>query len=182
MLLERSRAIIRAAVTLIAVTLVANSAIAQSQAQSGDTSVGLPGARPKYKPIDLEIEAPSLDFTRDIAKFLNDFHDEYRGFKKELRRDYHLQYSMPVSKIPQWGTPKGGPGVVQLFYVPNVVWSPFTNTAVGSGAFTFTMQQTQFWTKVNSATQQTKRRVFIAFLAYCLHVTLARRLRAWRRG
>jgi hypothetical protein len=75
-----------------------------------------------------------------------------------------------------------GPGAVQLFYVPNVVWSPFTNTAVGSGAFTFTMQQSQFWTKVNSATQQARRRVFIAFLAYCLHVTLARRLRAWRRG
>jgi len=68
MLLERSRAIIRAAVTLIAVTFVANSAIAQSQAQSGDTSVGLPGARPKYKPIDLEIEASfSMTSTTNIA-------------------------------------------------------------------------------------------------------------------
>jgi hypothetical protein len=156
MLLERSRAIIRAAVTLIAVTFVANSAIAQSQAQSGDTSVGLPGARPKYKPIDLEIEAPSLDFTRDIAKFLNDFHDEYRGFKKELRRDYDLHYSMTVSIIPQWGIPDGGPGVVQMVYTPYVNWSPFTDTAVGSGSFSFAMQQTQFWTKTTTQSQQAR--------------------------
>jgi len=40
-------------------------------------------ARPKHKPIDLEIEAPSLDFMQDITKVLNDFHDEYRRFKKE---------------------------------------------------------------------------------------------------
>ena len=150
MLRERSHAVILSLVALIVATLAPNSAIAQSASQYSDASA----VRPVFPPINLEIEAPSLDFTRDVAKLLNDFHDEYRGFKKELSRDYHLQYSMPVSIIPQWGTPKGGPGVVQLFYVPNVVWSPFTDTAVGSGAFTFTMQQTQFWTKVNSATQQ----------------------------
>jgi hypothetical protein len=100
-----------------------------------------------FPPINLDIEAPSLDVTQDVAKFLNDLHDEYRGFKKELRqlrRDYNLQYSMLVSIIPQWGTPNGGPGVVQLVYTPNISWSPFTNTAVGSGVFTFLMQQTQF--------------------------------------
>src|SRR6516162_10716128 len=182
MLRERSRAVIPALVALILVALATSTAVAQSTSQSGDSNAEPSGPRPILPPINLELEAPSLDFTRDIATFLNDFHDDYRRFKKELRRDYGLQYSMPVSIIPQWGTPNGGPGVVQLFYIPNVVWSPFTNTAVGSGAFTFTMQQSQFWTKVNSATQQARRRVFIAFLAYCLHVTLARRLRAWRRG
>ena len=130
--------------------------MAQSAPQSGDTSTGLPGARPVFKPIDLDIDAPSLDFTQDIAKVLNDFHDEYRGFKKELRRDYNLQYSMPVSIIPQWGTPNGGPGVVQLVYTPSISWSPFTKTAIGSGSFTFAMQQTQFWTKATTQSQQTR--------------------------
>ena len=156
MLHECARAVIPASAALIVAALATSSAMAQSASQSGDTATGPPGPRPIFPSIDLELEAPSLDFTQDVAKFLNDFHDEYRGFKKELRSEYGLQYSMPVSIIPQWGTPNGGPGVVQLFYIPNVVWSPFTNTAVGSGAFTLTMQQTQFWTKANSAYQQTK--------------------------
>jgi len=72
---------------------------------------------------------------QDITKVLNDFHDEYRGFKKELRRDYDLHYSMTVSIIPPWGMPDGGPGVVQMVYTPYVTWSPFTDTAFGSGSF-----------------------------------------------
>jgi hypothetical protein len=138
------------------VVLAASSAMAQSTSQSGDVSAGPPAARPKHKPIDLEIEAPSLDFTQDIAKFLNDFHDEYRRFKKELRRDYDLHYSMTVSIIPQWAIPDGGPGVVQMVYTPYVTWSPFTDTAVGSGSFSFAMQQTQFWTKTITQSQQAR--------------------------
>jgi Carbohydrate-selective porin, OprB family len=143
-------------VTLIMVVLAGSSAMAQSQAQFGDTPVGLPGARPKHKPIDLEIDAPSLDFMQDITKVLNDIHDEYRGYKKELRRDYDLHYSMQVSIIPQWGAPNGGPGVVQMVYTPNIIWSPFKDTAVGSGLLTYTMQQTQFWTKTITASQQAR--------------------------
>jgi len=45
---------------------------------------------------------------------------------------------------------------VQLVYTPYISWSPFTNTAVGSGSFTFAMQQTQFWTKATSDTQQAR--------------------------
>jgi hypothetical protein len=152
MLRERSRAVLPAA-ALIATAFAAGSAKAQLTSQTGDV---LAGPRPMLPPINLDIEAPSLDVTQDVAKFLNDLHDEYRGFKKELRRDYNLQYSMLVSIIPQWGTPNGGPGVVQLVYTPTISWSPFTNTAVGSGVFTFLMQQTQFWTKANSASQQTR--------------------------
>ena len=130
--------------------------MAQSASPSDGTSAGPPAPRPKHKPIDLEIEAPSFDFTQDIAKFLNDFHDDYRGFKKELRRDYDLHYSMLVSIFPQWGTPNGGPGVVQLAYTPNISWSPLTDTAVGSGSFTFTMLQTQYWTKAITESQQAR--------------------------
>jgi hypothetical protein len=139
---------------LIAVACAAGPAMAQSESQSGDPSAGPPAPRPKHKPIDLEIEAPSLDFTQDIAKFLNDFHDEYRAYKKEIRRDYDVQYSLLVSIFPQWGTPNGGPGVVQLAYEPNILWSPFKNTAVGSGSFSFSMLQTQYWTKATTESQQ----------------------------
>ena len=72
---------------LIVVALAAGAAMAQTQSQSGDTVAEPPAPRPKHKPIDLHIEAPSFDFTQDLAKFLNDLHDDYREFKKEIRRD-----------------------------------------------------------------------------------------------
>src|SRR5271166_4664084 len=61
---------------------------------------------------------------------------------------------MPVSVFGQWGTPNSGPGVVQLVYSPSITWTPFTNTAIGSGAFTFAFQGNQFWTKANTNSQQ----------------------------
>ena len=72
---------------LIVVALVVGAAMAQTQSQSGDNVAEPPAPRPKHKPIDLHIEAPSFDFTQDLAKFLNDLHDDYREFKKEIRRD-----------------------------------------------------------------------------------------------
>jgi hypothetical protein len=143
----------------VGVVLAANTAMAQSASSSADTSATPPGARPIYPPIDLNIGAPSTDFTRDITKVLNDLHDQYFGFENEIQTDYNLQFSMPISILPQWGTPNSGPGVVQLVYTPNISWSPFTNTAVGSGSFTFAMQQTQFWTKANTAAQQARLRL-----------------------
>jgi hypothetical protein len=80
-----SRGVIPVSTVLIAVALAASSGMAQSEIQSDETSAAPPGPRPKRKPIDLEIEAPSLDFTQDVTKFLNDFRDKYRGYKKELR-------------------------------------------------------------------------------------------------
>ena len=88
---------------LIVVAFAVGSALAQSQSQSGDTVPGPPAPRAKHKPIDLDIEAPFFDFTQDLAKFLNDLHDDYCGLKKELRRDYDLHHSMLILKFPQWG-------------------------------------------------------------------------------
>jgi hypothetical protein len=156
MLCKRSRTVIAASAALVVIALTASSGIAQSELRSDDTVAGPPAPRPKHKPIDLDIEAPSFDFTQDIAKFLNDFHDDYRGFKKELRRDYDLHYSMLVSIFPQWGTPHGGPGVVQLAYDPNMIWSPFRNTSLGLGALTFSMLQTQYWTNATTQSQQAR--------------------------
>ena len=156
MLPERSRTVIAALAALIVITLTAGSGSARSEPQSSDTLAGPPAPRPKHKPIDLDIEAPSFDFTQDVAKFLNDLHDEYRGFKKEIRRDYDLHYSMLVSIFPQWGTPTGGPGIVQLAYDPNILWRPFKNTAVRSGSLTFSMLQTQYWTNATTQSQQAR--------------------------
>lgn len=52
------------------------------------------------------------------------------------------------------GTPNGGPGVAELVYSPSATWTPFTNTAIGSGAFNFAFQGNQFWTGANTNSQQ----------------------------
>jgi len=130
--------------------------MAQSVSNSADGSVRPRGAPPVNKPIDLEIEAPALDLMQDITQFLNDIHDEYRGFKKELANDYHLHYSLLASTFSQWGMPSGGPGVAQLVYSSDVTWNPFAKTAAGSGSINFAFQQTQFWTKANTASQQAR--------------------------
>jgi hypothetical protein len=152
---ERSRAVV-ACLALLAITLAANPGIAQSAAQSGDGFPIPTEARPKHKPINLELEASSHYLLRDLTRRLNDLHDRYRRFKKKLQRNYNIQYSLAVSIIPQWGKPNGGPGAVALVYTPTLTWDPFTNTAVGSGSFTFAIQQTQFWTTVNTADQQAR--------------------------
>ena len=130
--------------------------MAQSASDSGAGSVGTLAAPPIHKPINLEIEAPSTDFTKEVAAALNDIYDEYLSFKKELGIDYDVQYSISVSIFPQWGTPNGGPGIVSMVYTPNITWSPFTNTRFGSSLFTFQLQQTQFWSSTSSASQQTR--------------------------
>jgi hypothetical protein len=61
-----------------------------------------------------------------------------------------------ISNIRCWGTPNGGRGVVQLAYDPNILWSPFKNTPVGSGSLTFSMLQTQYWTKATTESQQAR--------------------------
>ena len=54
------------------------------------------------------------------------------------------------------GDATGGPGVVQLAYDPNILWSPFKNTSLGSGALTFSTLQTQYWTKATTESQQAR--------------------------
>ena len=79
---DRLRAVIPTSVAAIVVTLMASSAMAQSASQSGDTAAGPPVARPKHKPINLEIEAPSLDFMQDITKISTIFTTSTAGSKK----------------------------------------------------------------------------------------------------
>jgi hypothetical protein len=141
----------RASATLVAVAFAASTAMAQSASSSADDSARPPGAKPVKKPIDLEIEAPATDFIVDVSKVLDDIHDDYRKFKKELLSDYDVHYSMQVSIFRQWGSPKGGPGTAELVYFPQITWNPFANAAIGSGSFNVAIQQNQFWTKANAA-------------------------------
>ncbi len=85
---------------------------------------------------------------------LNSAYDQYTALKQRLETDTNVTFSMPVSVFGQWGAPNGGPGVAELVYSPEVDWKPFTDTAIGSGAFTFVFQGNQFWTRANTGAQQ----------------------------
>jgi hypothetical protein len=95
-------AVTRVAAVLITAALVASTAMAQSASSSSDGSAKPRRMPPIPNPIDLETEASATDFMQDVTQLFNDIHNDYLGFKKELKRDYHISYSMQVSIFPQW--------------------------------------------------------------------------------
>ena len=80
-------------------------------------------------------------------------YESYERFKDRLHTDHGIRFSMAVSSYLQWGGPRGGPGVAQLVYRPAVTWTPFTDTAFGSGSFTFQASHNHFWTGANTGSQ-----------------------------
>jgi hypothetical protein len=138
-----------------AVTAALAIAIGPARAQSAGGGHG--GAHPTVtgKPlIDLSQPAESTDFTQALTHDLNAIYDDYLAFKNDLQNAANIQFSMPVSIYGQWGTPKGGPGDALLVYSPSVTWTPFSNAAIGSGVFNFSMQSNQFWTRANTGSRQ----------------------------
>jgi len=105
-------------------------------------------------PVDLTQPADSTDFLQSVTDDLNGTYDQYNAFKTKVQNNTDIQFSMPVSVFGVWGMPNGGPGVADLVYSPSIAWTPFTNTAIGSGAFNFAFQGDQFWTHVNANSQQ----------------------------
>jgi len=81
---------------------------------------------------------------------------DYEAFKQRLQDHTDIVYSMEVSAFPQWGTPNGGPGSVLLLYAPTITWTPFKDTAYGSGSFTFAFARRQYWTRTTTADNQTR--------------------------
>ena len=126
-----ARAAVGVAAELIGADFAATMAIAQST---------LP-AIPKPNPAHPETEGSATDIMYHITNALNDVYDQYLPYKKELQDSSQLQYSALVSTFPQWGSPKGGPGVMQFVYSANITWNPFSNTAIRSGAFNFSYLQ-----------------------------------------
>ena len=136
--------------TLQAVSSAAHAAAGRG-ASGGEGGRAAPVAQPE---VDLAQPADSSDFMRAITADLDSVYDQYLAFKDKIQSDLNIQYSMPVSVFGQWGAPKGGPGVAEIVYYPTVTWTPFTDTAMGSGAFTFSFLGNQFWTHANTNSQQ----------------------------
>jgi hypothetical protein len=135
---------------LQAVSSAAHAAAGRG-ASGGEGGRAAPVAQPE---VDLAQPADSSDFMQAITADLDSVYDQYLAFKEKIQNDHNIQYSMPVSVFGQWGTPKSGPGVAEIVYSPTVTWTPFTDTAMGSGAFTFSFLGNQFWTHANTNSQQ----------------------------
>ncbi len=101
--------------------------------------------------IDLGPPADSSDFTQSLTHELNSLYDDYAAFKTRLQDDYNVQFSMPVSIYGQWAKPHGGAANASLVYTPDISWTPFTDTAAGSGAVDIQFQSYQFWTRPTTA-------------------------------
>ena len=130
---------------------------APSQAQSASGGHAGAHASATIKPrIDLSLPAEAADFMQDITHDLNTVYDDYLALKNDLKTDANIQFSMPVSVFGQWAAPNGGPGIAELVYSPSITWTPFTNTAIGSGAFDFAFQSNQFWTQATTNSRQAR--------------------------
>ena len=105
--------------------------------------------------VDQSLPANQVNLPQQgLAGAADGLYDQYSALKSKIQTDYNLEFSMPVSVFGQWGTPKGGPPVAEIVYSPTVSWTPFTDTAIGSGVFNFAFQGNQFWTGANTASQQ----------------------------
>jgi hypothetical protein len=93
-------------------------------------------------------------FMQPLTSTLDGWYDQYESFKNSLHDTAGADFGMLVSTFGQQGTPNGGPGVAEIVYTPYVTWTPFKDTFVGSGTFTFAFQSNQFWTGANTSTQQ----------------------------
>lgn len=93
------------------------------------------------QPVELEPGASS-----------DDPYDQYLALKKQMQQSTNFDYSLVLTVLPQV-TANGGPGVTNFIYTPSAVWRPFTDTAIGSGAFNFTYEQDRFWTAADTAAQ-----------------------------
>ena len=130
---------------------------APAEAQSAGGGHAGAHASGTVKPrLDLSQPAEASDFMQDVTHDLNSVYDDYVSFKNDLQTDANIQFSMPVSVFGQWATPAGGPGFAEMVYSPSITWSPFTNTAIGSGAFDFAFQSNQFWTQATANSRQAR--------------------------
>ncbi len=136
------------------------AAIALAVAGGG---LGLPGADAEafHHEASPEIPAPAAQVLAEpnVSSGLDPYYDQYLAWKEQLQSQYNFEYSLQASVLPQWGVPKSGSAGVDFVWSPTISWKPFSDTPVGSGAFTFSAQQNQFWTGTNTASFQTRARL-----------------------
>ncbi len=143
----------------VAIGAVSALPIAQGTAQAQSAGGGHAGghASGTVKPrIDLHQPAEATDLLQDITHELNTVYDDYLALKDKAETAANIQVSMPVSVFGQWAQPNGGAGIGELVYSPSITWTPFTNTAIGSGAFDFAFQSNQFWTQATTNSRQAR--------------------------
>jgi hypothetical protein len=80
----------------------------------------------------------------------------YLAFKRQLKDEVKFQYSVVMTALPQWGSPKGGPGVVNFITSPNVAWQAFSDPTLGTGSFNVSLLKYQFWTAQDTDAQSTR--------------------------
>ena len=144
-------AIVRSAGSLICVACLAGAIARTVSAKSPPVVHGADLPHPQD---DLGQPAEATGVVQPPADALNGWYDQYEELKKTLQADTGIELSMPVSLFGQWGAPSSGRGVAEIVYAPYIAWTPFTETVIGSGTFTFAFQGNQFWTHANTLAQQ----------------------------
>jgi Carbohydrate-selective porin, OprB family len=96
------------------------------------------------------------DTGTDTAAAPDDPYGAYLAFKRQLKDEIHFEYSVVTTVLPQWGSPKGGPGVANFITSPNVAWRAFSDPTIGTGFFNVSLLKYQFWTGQDSDAQATR--------------------------
>jgi porin len=92
----------------------------------------------------------------DIFPGLDPLYDQYLAWKETIENQYNLEYSLQLSLLPQWAAPQGSAPLFDFVWTPSLIWKPFSDTAFGSGTFTFYAQQNQNWSSANTAKMQSR--------------------------
>ena len=95
-------------------------------------------------------EAPSL------PEEITDIYSQYVKAKDKLQKATNLQYSLDVSAMFQWGSPKAGPPAGQSLFSPSVNWDFLKNSALGSGSLQFAYYLPWYMTGQNALELQSK--------------------------
>ena len=138
---------------LLGLTAVLALAVAHASSPAWARSVGHASGHHADETLDpLEPD----DTETDTAAAPDDPYGAYLAFKRQLKDEIHFEYSVVTTVLPQWGSPKGGPGVANFITSPNVAWRAFSDPTIGTGFFNVSLLKYQFWTGQDSDAQATR--------------------------
>jgi Carbohydrate-selective porin, OprB family len=109
-------------------------------------------ARPAHHEVEPPPEEPPAVPPIEVPPGFGRDYDEYLQFKQALQDATGIEYSLAVSVLPQWA----GPPATNFVYTPWISWTPFSDSSVGSGAFVFSFQRNQYWSRTNGTTLQAR--------------------------